>query len=52
MDVQCGPRFVWCEDFEKMKEVQWAQERKIKTIWPIRNLKPVFDEEGSILCGY
>jgi hypothetical protein len=43
---------VWSEDFEKMKEGQWAQKREIKTTWPLRNLKPFFDEEGNVLCDY
>jgi hypothetical protein len=52
MGVQCGLGFVWFKDFEKMKEGQWAQERKIRMILPLRNLKPLFDEEGNVLCDY
>ncbi len=44
--------FVWSKDFEKKKESQWAQEREIRAIWPLKNLKPLFDEEGSDLSGY
>jgi hypothetical protein len=51
MEVQCGPRFVWFENFEK-KEGQWASERDIKVIWPLRNLKPLFDEEGGVWSDY
>jgi hypothetical protein len=32
VDVQCGPGLVWFEDFEKMKEGQWAQESEIRAI--------------------
>jgi hypothetical protein len=52
MEVQCGLRFVWSEEFEKKKEGQWVQEIQIKAIWPFRNLKLLFDEEGCVLCGY
>jgi hypothetical protein len=31
-----------------MKKGQWAQEREIREIQPLRNLKPLFDEEGNI----
>jgi len=43
---------MWSEEFEKKKVGEWAQEREIKTIWPLRNLEPLFDEEGSDLGGY
>jgi hypothetical protein len=43
---------VWFEDIEKKKESQWAQKRKIRTIWPFRILKSFFDEEGNVLNGY
>jgi hypothetical protein len=26
--------------------------KEIRVIWPLRNLKPLFDEEGSVLCDY
>jgi len=44
MDVQCGLGFMWFENFEKMKDDRWAQEIEISAIWPLRNLKPLFDE--------
>ncbi len=37
MEVKCDYGFVWFEDFEKKKESQWAQEREIRVIWPLRN---------------
>jgi hypothetical protein len=43
---------MWSENFEKKKEGQRVQERDIKAIWPLRNLKPLFDDEGSDLSGY
>jgi len=53
VEVQCGPRFVWYEKFEKKKKDHGAQEReRSKRSETLRNLKPLFDEEGSVLCGY
>jgi hypothetical protein len=43
--------FVWSVDFEKKKKGQWAQKKEIRVIWPLRNLKPFFDEEGKVLNG-
>jgi hypothetical protein len=43
---------VWSEEFEKKKKSQWVQEKKIRTIWPFKNFKPLFDEKGSDLNGY
>jgi hypothetical protein len=34
MDVQYGLGFVWSENFEKMKEGQWAQERVQNDLTP------------------
>jgi hypothetical protein len=52
VEVQCSFGFVWFKDFEKKKEGQWAQDKEIRTIWPLKNLKPLFDEESSDLNGY
>ncbi len=51
MEIQCDYRFVWSKEFEKKKEGQWVQKREIRTIWPLRNLKPLFDEKGNDLGG-
>jgi len=32
MEVQCGSRFMWSEEFEKKKEGQRAQKREIRAI--------------------
>jgi hypothetical protein len=32
MKLQCGFGFMQCEEFEKKKEGQWVQEKKIRTI--------------------
>jgi hypothetical protein len=34
MDVQCGLGFVLSEDFEKMKESQWAREKDQSSLTP------------------
>ncbi len=52
MEVQCGSGFVWSKKIAKKKEAQWAQKKDIRAIWPLRNLKPLFDEEGNDLDGY
>jgi hypothetical protein len=39
------------KDFEKKKEDQWTHERDIRAIWPLRNLKLLFDQKGSDLDG-
>jgi hypothetical protein len=38
------------DDFEK--KGQWAQESEIKTIWPLENLKPFYDEEGGFFASF
>jgi len=44
---------MWYEKFEKKKKDHGAQEReRSKRSETLRNLKPLFDEEGSVLCGY
>jgi hypothetical protein len=37
------------EDFEKRG--QWAQESEIRVIWPLENLKPLYDEEGDFFAS-
>ncbi len=39
----CGSK-----DFEKRG--QWAQESEIRAIWPLENLKPLYDEEGNFFA--
>jgi len=50
--VQCSFGFMWSKEFEKKKEGHWVQDKEIRTIWPLRNLKPLFDEESNDLNGY
>ncbi len=38
------------EDFEKRG--QWAQENEMRAIWPLGNLKPLFDEKNSFFAGF
>jgi hypothetical protein len=38
------------EEFEKRG--QWAQESEIRAIWPLGNLKPLYDEEGDFFAGF
>jgi hypothetical protein len=52
MEAWYGFGFIWSEDIKKEKKGQWAQEREIRVIWPLRNLKPLFVEEGNNLGGY
>jgi len=39
------------KDFEKKKEGQWAHERDIRAILPLKNLKLLFDKKSSDLNG-
>jgi hypothetical protein len=36
----------------RRREKASGLKREIKMIWPLRNLKPFFDEECNVLCGY
>jgi hypothetical protein len=55
-----APKFPWkfnvvldscgSENFEKRG--QWAQESEIRVIWPLRNLKAVYDEKGDFFVGF
>jgi hypothetical protein len=38
------------EDFEKRS--QWAQKNEIRTIWPLENLKPLYDVEGDFFASF
>jgi hypothetical protein len=49
-----SPNVIWdlCgfEDFEKRG--QWAQESEIRVIWPLENLKLLYDEGGGFFVGF
>ncbi len=38
------------KDFEKRD--QWAQKNEIGAIWPLKNLKPLYDEEDNFFAGF